>query len=40
VEIQIKSERADNIFQEPTGLRIFIESTVSATAFGRPGMAQ
>jgi N-methylhydantoinase A/oxoprolinase/acetone carboxylase beta subunit len=40
VEIQIKSERADKIFEEPTGLRIFIESTVTATAFGRPGMVQ
>ncbi|HWA49494.1 MAG TPA: hydantoinase/oxoprolinase family protein [Dongiaceae bacterium] len=40
VEIQVKSERADKVFEEPTGLRIFIESTVSATAFGRPGMAQ
>lgn len=40
IDIQVKSERADKIFEEPTGLRIFIESTISATAFGRPGMAQ
>ncbi len=39
VEIQVKTERADKVFEEPTGLRIFIESSISATAFGRPGMA-
>jgi N-methylhydantoinase A/oxoprolinase/acetone carboxylase beta subunit len=39
VEIQIKSERADKVFEEPTGLKIFIESSISATAFGRPGLA-
>ena len=39
VEIQIKTERADKVFEEPSGLRIFIESNISATAFGRPGMA-
>lgn len=38
VEIQIKSERADKVFEQPTGLRIFIESSISATAFGRPGL--
>jgi len=39
VEIQVKTERADKVFEEPTGLRIFIESTIAATAFGRPGLA-
>lgn len=39
VEVQIKSERADKIFEEPNGLRIFIESSIAATAFGRPGLA-
>ena len=39
VEIQVKTERADKVFEQPTGLRIFIESTITATAFGRPGLA-
>ncbi|NJO24475.1 MAG: hypothetical protein HC868_18120 [Sphingomonadales bacterium] len=39
VEIQVKTERADKVFEQPTGLRIFIESTIAATAFGRPGLA-
>ncbi len=39
VEIEVKTERADKVFEEPTGLRIFIESTISAIAFGRPGLA-
>lgn len=39
VEIQVKTERADKVFEQPTGLRIFIESTISAIAFGRPGLA-
>jgi N-methylhydantoinase A/oxoprolinase/acetone carboxylase beta subunit len=39
VEIQVKAERADKVFEQPTGLRIFIESTISAIAFGRPGLA-
>jgi N-methylhydantoinase A/oxoprolinase/acetone carboxylase beta subunit len=39
IEIQIKSERADKVFEEPTGHRIFMESSISATAFGRPGLA-
>jgi N-methylhydantoinase A/oxoprolinase/acetone carboxylase beta subunit len=38
VEIQVKTERADKVFEQPTGLRIFIESTIAATAFGRPGL--
>lgn len=39
VEIQVKTERADKVFEQPTGLRIFIESTIAATAFGRPRLA-
>lgn len=38
-EIEIKNERADKVFAEPTGLRIFIESEISVTAFGRPALA-
>jgi N-methylhydantoinase A/oxoprolinase/acetone carboxylase beta subunit len=39
VDIQVKTERADTVFEQPTGLKIFIESTIAATAFGRPGLA-
>jgi hypothetical protein len=39
VDIQVKIERDDKVFEQPTGLRIFIESHISATAFGRPGLA-
>jgi N-methylhydantoinase A/oxoprolinase/acetone carboxylase beta subunit len=39
VDIQVKIERDDKVFEQPTGLRIFIESRISATAFGRPGLA-
>ena len=36
--LEVKTERADKVFEQPTGLRIFIESTIAATAFGRPGV--
>jgi hypothetical protein len=39
VEIQVKTERADTVFEQPAGIKIFIESTIAATAFGRPGLA-
>ena len=39
VDIQVKTERADKVFEQPTGLKIFIESTIAATAFGRPRLA-
>jgi N-methylhydantoinase A/oxoprolinase/acetone carboxylase beta subunit len=39
-EIELSHDRADKIFEEPGGLRIFLESTISVTAFGRPALAQ
>jgi N-methylhydantoinase A/oxoprolinase/acetone carboxylase beta subunit len=39
VEIELFHERDDKIFEQPGGLRIFMESTVAATAFGRPALA-
>jgi hypothetical protein len=39
VEIELFHERDDKIFEQPGGMRIFIESTVTATAFGRPALA-
>jgi N-methylhydantoinase A/oxoprolinase/acetone carboxylase beta subunit len=40
VEIELFHERADKIFEQPGGMKIFMESTVAATAFGRPALAQ
>jgi len=39
-DIETKSERFDKVYQDASGLRIFMESTISATAFGRPSLAQ
>jgi N-methylhydantoinase A/oxoprolinase/acetone carboxylase beta subunit len=39
VDIELFHERDDKIFEQPGGMRIFIESTVAATAFGRPALA-
>ncbi|HVT52109.1 MAG TPA: hydantoinase/oxoprolinase family protein [Dongiaceae bacterium] len=39
VDIELFHERDDKIFEQPGGMRIFIESTVTATAFGRPALA-
>ncbi len=39
-EVQVSSERKDKVVREKGGLEIFIESRVSATAFGRPRLAQ
>ena len=39
VDIELFHERDDKVFEQPGGMRIFIESTVTATAFGRPALA-
>jgi N-methylhydantoinase A/oxoprolinase/acetone carboxylase beta subunit len=39
VEVELFHERNDIIFEQPGGPRIFMESTVAATAFGRPALA-
>jgi len=39
VEIELFHERDDKVFEQPGGMRIFMESTVAATAFGRPALA-
>jgi N-methylhydantoinase A/oxoprolinase/acetone carboxylase beta subunit len=39
VEIELFHERNDTVFEQPGGPRIFMESTVAATAFGRPALA-
>ena len=39
VDIELFHERNDKIFEEPNGLRIFMESQIATTAFGRPGLA-
>ncbi len=39
-DIEIVVERADKIFEEPSGLKIFLESAIVATAFGRPALAR
>jgi len=39
VEIELFHERDDKVFEQPGGMRIFMESTIAATAFGRPGLA-
>ena len=39
-DIQLRHERDDKIFEEPSGLKIFMESSIVATAFGRPGLAR
>jgi N-methylhydantoinase A/oxoprolinase/acetone carboxylase beta subunit len=38
-DIQLRHERNDRIVDEPGGLKIFIESSVVVTAFGRPALA-
>ena len=40
VDIEFNHERADKVFEQAGGLRIFMESMVSVTAFGRPALAQ
>jgi hypothetical protein len=39
-DIQLRHERDDKVFEDSGGLRIFMESTIVATAFGRPGLAR
>jgi hypothetical protein len=39
VDVELFYERDDKIFEQPGGMRIFLESTVTATAFGRPALA-
>ncbi|MDY0871055.1 hydantoinase/oxoprolinase family protein [Dongia rigui] len=39
-DIELSHERADKVFEQPGGLKIFMESLVSVTAFGRPALAQ
>lgn len=39
VDIQTRHDRRDKIFEQPGGLRLFIESEISAAAFGRPALA-
>jgi len=38
-DIELFHERDDKIFEQPGGMRIFMESTIAATAFGRPALA-
>lgn len=39
VDIETRHDRQDKIFEQPGGLRLFIESVISAAAFGRPALA-
>lgn len=39
-EIEFNHERDDKVFEQPGGMRIFMESLVAVTAFGRPALAQ
>jgi N-methylhydantoinase A/oxoprolinase/acetone carboxylase beta subunit len=39
VDIQTRHDRRDKIFEQPGGLKLFIESEISAAAFGRPALA-
>ena len=38
-DIEFKHERADKVFEQPGGMRIFMESEIAVTAFGRPALA-
>jgi N-methylhydantoinase A/oxoprolinase/acetone carboxylase beta subunit len=38
-DIEFKHERDDKVFEQPGGMRIFMESQVAVTAFGRPALA-
>jgi N-methylhydantoinase A/oxoprolinase/acetone carboxylase beta subunit len=38
-EIELFHERDDKVFEQPGGMRIFMESNIAATAFGRPALA-
>jgi N-methylhydantoinase A/oxoprolinase/acetone carboxylase beta subunit len=38
-DIELFHERDDKVFEQPGGMRIFMEATVAATAFGRPALA-
>jgi N-methylhydantoinase A/oxoprolinase/acetone carboxylase beta subunit len=38
-EIELFHERDDKIFEQPGGMKIFMESNIAATAFGRPALA-
>ncbi len=38
-DIQSRHDRRDKIFEQPGGLRLFIESEITAAAFGRPALA-
>jgi N-methylhydantoinase A/oxoprolinase/acetone carboxylase beta subunit len=38
-EIELFHERDDKIFEQPGGTKIFMESNIAATAFGRPALA-
>jgi N-methylhydantoinase A/oxoprolinase/acetone carboxylase beta subunit len=38
-EIELFHERNDKIFEQPGGMKIFMESNIAATAFGRPALA-
>lgn len=39
VDIQTRHDRRDKVFEQPGGLKLFIESEISAAAFGRPALA-
>ncbi len=39
-DIQLRHDREDKVFEQPGGMRIFMESKITATAFGRPGLAR
>lgn len=39
VDIETRHDRQDKIFEQPGGLRLFIESHIHAAAFGRPALA-
>lgn len=39
-DIEFNHERADKVFEQPGGMRIFMESQVAVTAFGRPALAE
>lgn len=39
-DIEFNHERADKVFEQPGGMRIFMESEVAVTAFGRPALAE
>lgn len=38
-DIEFNHERADKVFEQPGGMRIFMESQIAVTAFGRPALA-